>query len=209
MFFTILMCWQFFVYVRRPGRFLLDCGRSCMGVMLAFIIFVAAAVSDYLDGYLARKLNQTTLIGKVLDPIADKAMVIILLSVLFNSIEGYWLSFLYGFPSILIIFRELFISGLREYSGDVSKFLTVTKLSKWKTTFQLFSVGLILLGNADLILFLPIVEFGLFFLWIASLLTIITGIEYLKQVISILGYLNMKILYFSWLRRVLVFHQKF
>ena len=104
----------------------------------ALALFVLAAVTDWVDGYLARKLNQQSKIGTMLDPIADKAMVIIALTVLAGTSSlTYWLLL----PSVLILFREVFVSGLREYLGDVAGTLKVTKLAKWKTTVQMFAIA--------------------------------------------------------------------
>lgn len=152
--------------------------------VLAFFIFVTAGVTDYLDGYLARLWNQTSLLGKVLDPIADKAMVIIVLSFLPYCLDDYLIKVLYGLPAIIIILREIIVSGMREYISGNSKLLTVTKLSKWKTTAQLFSIALLLLGNLPRLGHLPITEIGLLCLWFACLLTLITGIDYSRKMLS-------------------------
>ena len=103
----------------------------------ALVLFVGAAITDFLDGYLARAWKQESKFGAMLDPIADKAMVVIALLV----ITGYagmdpWILL----PATVIIFREVFVSGLREFLGDTAGTLKVTKLAKWKTTAQMIAM---------------------------------------------------------------------
>ena len=103
----------------------------------ALILFVSAALTDFVDGYLARRWKQVTKLGTMLDPIADKVMVVIALVIV---------SWVYGFkglvvlPATLILFREVFVSGLREFLGDTAGTLKVTVLAKWKTTVQLVAI---------------------------------------------------------------------
>jgi len=173
---------------------------------LAMVLFIAAAVTDWFDGYLARAWGQETKLGAMLDPIADKAMVVIALMVIvaFSSWSP-WLVL----PATVILFREVFVSGLREYLGDVSGTLKVTRLAKWKTTTQmvaiavLFGQGLfehyfgmdaamvnaILNGEETDVLGLSwkfhgmvlAGQVGLTLLWIAAALTAITGYDYLRK----------------------------
>ncbi len=107
---------------------------------VAFVLFVVAALTDYVDGWLARRWEQISEIGKMLDPIADKAMVTIALAVLAGLIG---ISFWYVVPVAAILLREVLVSGLREYLGDVK--LPVTQLAKWKTTAQMVAIGWLLL----------------------------------------------------------------
>lgn len=107
----------------------------------ALILFVGAAVTDWFDGYLARKWNQTSRFGAMLDPIADKAMVVIALMVVV-AVTG--MPFLITLPTTLILFREVFVSGLREFLGDKAGLLQVTKLAKWKTTVQMLAIAVLL-----------------------------------------------------------------
>ena len=111
----------------------------------ALALFMGAAITDCIDGYLARAWKQESRFGAAMDPIADKAMVVIALVV----ITGYsgmnpWLIL----PVTIILFREVFVSGLREYLGDKSRLLAVTKLAKWKTTLQLIALGALILAGA-------------------------------------------------------------
>ncbi|MEL6409340.1 MAG: CDP-diacylglycerol--glycerol-3-phosphate 3-phosphatidyltransferase [Pseudomonadota bacterium] len=106
----------------------------------ALILFVSAAITDWFDGYLARLWKQTTKLGTMLDPIADKAMVVIALMVItgFSGMDPWFL-----LPATVIMFREIFVSGLREFLGDTAGTLKVTKLAKWKTTAQMIAIAVL------------------------------------------------------------------
>ena len=107
----------------------------------ALILFVSAAITDWFDGYLARSLKQVTKLGTMLDPIADKAMVVIALMVIVGySSMSPWLVL----PATVILFREVFVSGLREFLGDTAGTLKVTQLAKWKTTAQMVAIAVLL-----------------------------------------------------------------
>lgn len=113
---------------------------------IALMLFISAALTDYLDGYLARKWGQVTAFGRMLDPIADKAMVMIALLVIgmrSQYIPGYS-NFTILLPIVLIMFREVFVAGLREFLGDRAGSLQVTKLAKWKTAAQMVAIIVIL-----------------------------------------------------------------
>jgi len=177
----------------------------------ALVLFVSAAITDWFDGFLARAWKQETKLGAMLDPIADKAMVVIALMVIVGySTMSPWLVL----PATVILFREVFVSGLREFLGDTAGTLKVTKLAKWKTTAQmvaiatLFSQGVFehfvsrsnaaldrdavhaLLQN-DQIKNLPKSwaidamvwsgQIGLALLWIAAVLTFLTGLDYFNK----------------------------
>src|SRR6056297_81014 len=106
----------------------------------ALLLFVGAAVTDWFDGYLARLWKQETKLGTMLDPIADKAMVVIALAVILGySSMSPWLVL----PATVILFREVFVSGLREYLGDTAGTLKVTRLAKWKTTLQMVAIAVL------------------------------------------------------------------
>lgn len=106
----------------------------------AMTLFILAAVTDFFDGYLARKWGQESRFGAMLDPIADKAMVVIALLVI-TGVSGMnpWILL----PATLILFREVFVSGLREFLGDQAKLLKVTTLAKWKTTAQMVAIAVL------------------------------------------------------------------
>ncbi|WP_273690023.1 CDP-diacylglycerol--glycerol-3-phosphate 3-phosphatidyltransferase [Ketogulonicigenium vulgare] len=147
-----------------------------MAALAALILFVAAAVTDWFDGYLARKWDQQSRFGAMLDPIADKAMVVLALMVLVGASDlNGWLLF----PATLILLRETFVAGLREFLGADAQLLQVTKLAKWKTTAQMVSIALLFLGLAlDGGFFWSL---GLILIWIAGALTLISGADYLRK----------------------------
>lgn len=153
---------------------------------VALGLFVAAAVTDWCDGYLARRWNQTSRFGAMLDPIADKAMVITALALLVGLFQlDAWLLV----PTTLILFREVFVSGLREYLGADAKRLQVTRLAKWKTTAQMVSITLLLLslglGARDAATPSPggalAGGVGLVLFWVAAGLTMLTGWDYFRK----------------------------
>ncbi|MBY8976331.1 CDP-diacylglycerol--glycerol-3-phosphate 3-phosphatidyltransferase [Rhodobacteraceae bacterium NNCM2] len=151
----------------------------------AFVLFVLASLTDFLDGWVARRLNQVSAVGKMLDPIADKAMVILVLAALASLATGATLSFI--IPTMLILLREVLVSGLREFLGDIK--LPVTYLAKWKTTVQMVAIGALLLvvpmsetEATDAAYAVYILGTGL--LWLAALLTIVTGWDYFRKGIA-------------------------
>jgi len=143
---------------------------------IAASIFVLACITDYLDGYFARTLKQTTQIGTFLDPMADKLLVAatLLMLVGFHRIQGISL-----IPAVIILCREILVSGLREFLAEVHVPVPVTRLAKWKTTIQMIALTLLIIEDIPS-LPLPIDTFGMIGLWIAALLTLITGFDYLR-----------------------------
>jgi cardiolipin synthase len=141
--------------------------------LVALIIYVIAAASDWLDGYLARAWNQYSPLGRMLDPIADKLLVGILIAVL--AWDGSF-SALDMIPACAILFREFFIPGLREFLGNIKVVLPVSWLAKWKTTIQLVAIAIVLLERIipGLRLTSDIA------LWLAAILTVWTGLQYLR-----------------------------
>lgn len=141
--------------------------------LVALIIYVIAAASDWLDGYLARAWNQYSPLGRMLDPIADKLLVGILIAALAwdGSFSGWDM-----IPACAILFREFFIPGLREFLGSITVVLPVSWLAKWKTTIQLVALAAVLLEKI-------VPGFGLvsdILLWVAGALTLWTGFQYLR-----------------------------
>jgi CDP-diacylglycerol--glycerol-3-phosphate 3-phosphatidyltransferase len=141
---------------------------------LALMLYVAAAVTDWLDGFLARRMNLNSALGKMLDPIADKLLVGALI-VTFAWTRDF--SGLDLIPAIAILLREIFVAGLREYLGNRSISVPVTFLAKWKTTVQLVALALIM--AKPMLLGLSFIAPLLF--WIAAALTVWTGWEYLRS----------------------------
>ena len=171
-----------FLYFHRP-----------LADWFALILFVVAAFTDFLDGYLARAWKQESKFGAMMDPIADKAMVIIALVVItgFSGMNPWIL-----LPAVLIIFREVFVSGLREFLGETAGLLKVTNLAKWKTTVQMAAISILFAKgafehylidrtNGD-VLVLRTLELGveiswylgIGLLWIAMVLTVLSGADY-------------------------------
>ncbi len=151
---------------------------------LSFAVFIAATVSDFFDGYLARAWQQQSAIGRILDPIADKLLVAtaLLLLVSDRTVSGWSV-----FAAIVILTREISVSGLREFLAEVRVSVPVTRLAKWKTTMQMVAIGFLLAGPAgdklmryyfsDLGLFTYV---GLLLLWISALITVYTGYDYFR-----------------------------
>lgn len=149
--------------------------------LLASLLFLVAAITDYLDGRLARERLQLSDFGRMLDPIADKLLIGATLMALvgFGHLPGWGI-----YPAIVIMLREILVSGLREYLAEIRIGLPVTKLAKWKTGVQMLALGLLLLGGGGAQLiglgFLPMAWIGGTLLWAAAGLTLITGWDYLN-----------------------------
>ncbi len=143
----------------------------------AVVIFVVASITDFFDGYLARVWKQTSNIGRMLDPIADKLLVsaCLLLLAADGTIAGwaFW-------AAIIILCREILVSGLREYLASLKVSVPVSRLAKWKTTVQMFSIVFLLAGPAGDKVIPYATEFGLVMLWVAAILTLWTGWDYFR-----------------------------
>ena len=144
--------------------------------MLAGILFVAASITDYLDGYLARAWNETSAFGRLLDPIADKLLVATALVVILAKPNMYSLNITI-IPAFVILCREILVSGLREFLRDGNVGLPVTKLAKWKTAFQMTALAMMLFKD----LWIGWSYTGEFLLWVAATLTFITGYQYYQK----------------------------
>jgi CDP-diacylglycerol--glycerol-3-phosphate 3-phosphatidyltransferase len=143
----------------------------------ALAIYIAAAITDFFDGYLARRWAMQSSLGRMLDPIADKVLVAVVLLVL--SADGI----LFGghiWAAIIILSREVLVSGLREYLGQLRVSVPVTKIAKWKTTVQLVAVGFLIAGPAGDTIVPIITKLGIGMLWIAAALTLYTGYDYFR-----------------------------
>ena len=151
---------------------------------VACALFVAAAVTDWFDGHLARRRNQVSSLGRFLDPIADKLLVA---AVLFMLAAFGRISALGMLPALVILLREILVSGLREFLAEVRVGMPVTKLAKWKTGLQMTALPVLLVGDAapDLLQrLIPIRPAGEIGLWVAALLTLVTGWDYLRAGIT-------------------------
>ena len=144
---------------------------------VALAIFIAAAITDILDGYFARSLGQQSSFGRMLDPIADKLLVASCLLMLAADgiIHGWTL-----WAAIVILCREILVSGLREYLAALRVSVPVTKLAKWKTTVQLIAIGFLLAGEAGDQVIPFTTQLGLLLLWISAIFTIYTGWDYFR-----------------------------
>jgi cardiolipin synthase len=144
---------------------------------VALAIFIAAGVTDFLDGYFARKWGEFSSFGRMLDPIADKLLVsaCLLMLVSDGTIRGASL-----FAAVIILCREILVSGLREYLAGLNVRVEVTRLAKWKTTLQLVAVGFLVLGDAGDAIVPVVTPIGLFLLWLSATLTLYTGWDYFR-----------------------------
>lgn len=145
---------------------------------VALALFAAAGVTDFLDGYLARVWSQQSTLGRMLDPIADKLLVAATLLVLVadRTIAGWSL-----WAAIVILSREILVSGLREFLSDLRVSVPVSNVAKYKTTLQLVALGFLIAGPAGERVLPGTVPIGLALLWVSALLTIYTGWDYMRS----------------------------
>ncbi|MDJ0893716.1 MAG: CDP-diacylglycerol--glycerol-3-phosphate 3-phosphatidyltransferase [Alphaproteobacteria bacterium] len=143
---------------------------------VALGIFVTAGITDFLDGYLARTRQELSKLGRFLDPIADKLLVaaVILMLTAFDRISG-----LTVLPAVVILCREIVVSGLREFLAELRVSVPVSRLAKWKTAIQMVTLGFLLVGEAAEPT-VPARLIGEVGLWVAAILTIITGYDYMR-----------------------------
>lgn len=148
---------------------------------IALTLYVAAAVTDWLDGYLARAWAQQSALGRMLDPIADKLLVgvVLLLLAAEGTIGGYSM-----WAAVIILSREILVSGLREFLAGLRVSVPVSRLAKWKTGMQLTALGFLIPGAVGDALVPGATSLGLSALWVAALLTVFTGYDYLRAGIA-------------------------
>ena len=146
-------------------------------VLIAGLLFIVSSVSDYFDGYLARTLNQSSKLGTLLDPIADKLLIA---SVIVVLVDTGVISNIHVVPAIIILLREIAISGLREFLAKLNTDMPVSKLAKYKTTFQMVSLSILIISLGfelnDLLW-----NIGLLTLWIAAIITLLSGYNYMVK----------------------------
>jgi len=149
---------------------------------ITFVLYCLVCITDYFDGYLARAWGSISRLGQFLDPIADKIMVAAVLMMLISSRKSNPIPEIAGLhiiAALIILLREIIVSGLREYLAGLQVSVPVSALAKWKTTFQLVSLGALILGGA-----LPqmpwVHQVGIIFLWAAAALTLMSGYNYLR-----------------------------
>jgi len=150
--------------------------------LVTFVLYCIVGITDYFDGYLARAQGQISRLGQFLDPIADKIVVAAVIVMLISSRQVNAEPIIHGFhivPALVILLREIIVSGLREFLAPLHVSMPVSKLAKWKTTFQLVALGALILAGA-----VPDADWvhltGLISLWTAGILTGITGWDYLR-----------------------------
>jgi cardiolipin synthase (CMP-forming) len=149
---------------------------------ITFVLYCVVGITDYFDGYLARAQGRISRLGQFLDPIADKIMVAAVLMMLISSRKSNPVPEIDGLniiPALVILLREIIVSGLREYLAPLNVSVPVSNLAKWKTTLQLVALGALILGGA-----VPnapwVHETGIIALWVAAALTLVTGYDYLR-----------------------------
>lgn len=161
-----------------------------LGYGFAFGLYCLMGITDYFDGYLARSSGTVSKLGIFLDPIADKIMVaaVILVLTAQGILRGPYVGDMHVIAGLIILVREIAVSGLREFLGGLQVSVPVTRLAKWKTTFQMVSLGALILGGAlpGWNMMLGTIEanvphtVGLATLWAAAMLTLMTGWDYLR-----------------------------
>jgi CDP-diacylglycerol--glycerol-3-phosphate 3-phosphatidyltransferase/cardiolipin synthase len=146
----------------------------------ALSVYLAACFTDWLDGFLARVWRQQSLLGRMLDPIADKLLVgtTLLMLTYDNTIGGMHVA-----AAVIILCREILVSGLREFLAELNVRVHVTQLAKWKTTLQMVALGILVAGPAGDKIVSGVTTGGLALLWVAALLTLWTGFDYLKAAV--------------------------
>jgi len=144
---------------------------------VALALFAAAGVTDFFDGYLARVWGQQSSLGQMLDPIADKLLVASCLLMLAadGTIRGWTL-----FAAVVILCREILVSGLREYLAELRVGVPVTRLAKWKTIGQMVAIGFLIAGEAGDRVLPQTTEIGIMLLWLSAILTLYTGWDYMR-----------------------------
>lgn len=161
-----------------------------LGYALAYALYCLMGLTDYFDGYVARSSGTVSKLGQFLDPIADKIMIaaVILVLAAQGVLRGPYVGDMHVIAGLIILIREFAVSGLREFLGGLQVSVPVSRLAKWKTTFQLVSLGALILGGAMPWWNFEIGDFhanvphtvGLTTLWGAAILTVITGWDYLR-----------------------------
>ncbi|MDC0056843.1 CDP-diacylglycerol--glycerol-3-phosphate 3-phosphatidyltransferase [Alphaproteobacteria bacterium] len=144
---------------------------------MAFILFCLASITDYFDGYIARIRNEVSNLGTFLDPIADKLLVASVILILTSKeVIADWETI----PALIILLREIAVSGLREYLAGIKVSVPVSKIAKLKTSLQLIALAILILSESG-ISFIPILFIGKIALWSAAIMTLYTGYDYLKS----------------------------
>ena len=144
---------------------------------IALGIYAIAAITDFFDGYLARVLSQQSSMGRMLDPIADKLLVaaVLLMLVADHTVQSWSI-----WAAIVILCREILVSGLREFLAELKVSVPVSRVAKWKTTAQIVALGFLIAGKSGETVVPGTIMIGLTLLWMAAILTLYTGWDYMK-----------------------------
>ena len=149
---------------------------------IAFSFYTVAGITDFFDGYLARATGQTSALGRFLDPVADKILVAtVVMGLISLGAESGGIGPYNAFAGMVIVLREITVSGLREYLAEIQVSVPVSRLAKWKTAFQILSLGFLIIGEKASPDFIPAFYVGIVFLWVAVILTLVTGYDYLRS----------------------------
>ncbi len=149
---------------------------------ITFVLYCLVGITDYFDGYLARTQGTVSRLGQFLDPIADKIMVVAVIAMLISTRQAGAVPIIEGIhiiPALVILLREITVSGLREFLAGLQVSVPVSALAKWKTALQMFALGALILGGA-VPQFPWVHQVGLVCLWAAASLTLVTGWDYLR-----------------------------
>jgi cardiolipin synthase len=144
---------------------------------VALAVFIGAGVTDFLDGYFARIWGQQSSLGRMLDPIADKLLVAgsLLMLAAGSTIRGWTL-----LAAVIILCREILVSGLREYLAELQVSVPVTRLAKWKTGAQMVAIGFLIAGEAGDRIVPVVSQVGILLMWLSAMLTLYTGYDYMR-----------------------------
>ena len=151
--------------------------KGPLSAWTAFILFCLVGITDYFDGYFARMRKEISKLGIFLDPIADKLLVASVILILTSKeiISNFEI-----IPALIILVREITVSGLRDFLAGIKVGIPVSKIAKFKTVLQLIALGILILSEGEITI-LPILLFGKIALWLAAILTLYTGYDYLKS----------------------------
>ena len=167
----------FFRIISAPILVVILMSTESKMVLAGLAIFIISSITDFLDGYLARSFNQSSKLGKILDPIADKLLVAAVILILTSKeVIADWETI----PALIILLREIAVSGLREYLAKIKVSVPVSRIAKIKTSIQLIALALLILSESGITI-VSIIVIGKIALWTAGILTLYTGYDYLKS----------------------------
>ena len=149
---------------------------------IAFSFYAVAGITDFFDGYLARANGQTSALGQFLDPVADKILVAtVVIGLISLGANSGGLGPYNALAGMVIVLREITVSGLREYLAEIQVSVPVSRLAKWKTAFQILALGFLIVGEKASPDLIPAFHVGIVLLWVSVILTVVTGYDYLRS----------------------------